>query len=63
MGSILMVLHLPSHVILDMFWIQVVLDLKSQLTAYLQDFGVFILHRVGLVMTCRWNYNLYFWIE
>ena len=44
---------LNSHVILDMFWIQVELDLKYQLIAYLQDFGVFILQNVGLVIKSR----------
>ena len=42
-----MALHLPSHVILDMFWIQVGVDLDCQHTAYLQDIGVFILPNVS----------------
>ena len=48
-----MILHLLSHVILDMFWIQVEMDLKCQLIAWLQDFGVFILQHADLVMKSR----------
>ena len=41
MDSLLLALHLPSHVSLDMFWTQVWVDLEHQLTACLRDFGVF----------------------
>ena len=50
-------LHLPSHVILDMVWIQVGVDLEIQLTAYPQDFGVFILPNAGLVIKFRLYFN------
>ena len=59
-----MALHLPSHVILDIFWIQVELDLESQLTAYLMEIGVCILHHVGLVMTNRMQFLCFLdWLQ
>ena len=53
-----MALHLLSHVILDMVWIQVGVDLEIQLTVYPQDIGVFILPNADLVMKFRLYFNL-----
>ena len=48
MDYTLLVLHLTSHVILDMIWIQIIgVDLHCPLTAYLLDFGVIILQYVS----------------
>ena len=58
MDYIPMTLHLLSHVILDMFWIQVGVDLEIQLTGYPQDIGVFILRNAGLVMKFTLCFNL-----
>ena len=54
MDHILLALHLPSLVILDMSWIlNIEEDLESQLTAYLMDFGAIILQNANLVPKLR----------
>ena len=52
MDHTLLALHLPSLVILDMFWIPV-MEGESQPTVYLQDFGVIILPHADLVPIFR----------
>ena len=48
-----MALHLLSHVILDIFWIQVELDQEYQPPVWLQDFGVSMLQNAGNVIKLR----------
>ena len=45
-----MALHLHSRVIMDIFWIQVKVDLKSQPTVWLLEIGIFILQNAGNVI-------------
>ena len=52
MDSTLMAVNLPSLVIMDIFWIQnIEVELEPQLTVYLMEIGVIMLHSASLVPT------------